>query len=151
MFTLFKKSPKYEIVETRNFSCEGMKGFTFTYPVFKGYEVGDVSPVKDEKDSCIINFKALPPSAIRTEVKVKKIDFDPHNFKSETKENGNYIMRGLPYNPKGIKYLYRNESPDNIKFDISGGKGIMIEFVSFGNFPDEQFFKTVIESFTITK
>jgi len=39
MFNPFKKSPHYEIGETRDFSCPGMTEFTFKYPVFKGWKM----------------------------------------------------------------------------------------------------------------
>src|SRR3989344_6255465 len=59
----------YKILETRDFSCPGMTGFTFKYPVFEGLEVKEIRPNNihlNEPDKC--NIYLNWPGYIKFEV-----------------------------------------------------------------------------------
>lgn len=100
---MFAKKDKvnYKIVETKDFSCEGMTGFSFSYPVFKGWEVKGTQNEKyrnpDYKgEMCHIWFNW--PENIKFEVPPqlvieKRTDF--HLVETEKLERN---PNGVPYN-----------------------------------------------------
>ena len=65
----------YKILETRDFSCPGMTGFTFKYPVFEGWE-----PYLNysNEDRCVINFQKPSKfdSIAVSSIKVEKIAYN---------------------------------------------------------------------------
>ena len=136
----FKK--KYEIVELKDFSCEGMNGFTFKHPVFKGWEIKRIK--KTDVDKCTINLKwpgSLGSSFVTPHVEVKQ------DMEIKMK-----ISDKTPKNPQGVYYL--GPSNRNINF-ISPELLVNINLFGTGNedngFSEKEFWKAVIESFRIIK
>jgi hypothetical protein len=121
-----------------------MKGFTFKYPVFKGWEVDPVADYNQQADSCTIflNYPEGINFEIAPQIQVSKKTYQEISGKRP------------PTNPENINKL----NPNNIEYgegktgyDFVVGNSIIYVSVlrvseEFG-FSREQFFKTVIESF----
>lgn len=131
-------SSEQKNIETRDFSCPSMAGFTFKYPVFRGWETHILSESdtichiylnQDFMSQNLDTFKNAP------QIQVEKI---PH------KDIGYSSLK----NPNGINY-----------FSLSGSRGYIFSPENFSVIvtlhnvrdvpPDDVFFKTVIESFKI--
>lgn len=138
----FTNQPK--ILETRDFSCPGMTGFTFKYPVFEGWEVKETKPSSNE---CVIELNSPDPFPAQ---KSKKES--PKIRVSVGGPAENSMMRTF-LNPQSIGY--RNYATDGYMFlDPVHKRSIFIELDVAGKintFPKDLFFKTVIESFILTK
>lgn len=167
MFNPFKKSPHYEIGETRDFSCPGMTEFTFKYPVFKGWKMSlewlasdstqcalffpnyYIDHPAEEKKNKIADDRGLPYiklSIIPAIINPAPGDHVPKAYRSETK------------NPAGIYYGEIIEAENGKRFDngvwfaFNNYSVVRIEFFGISlkdDFPLDQFLKTVIESFEI--
>lgn len=148
------------VVETRDFSCPGMTGFTFKYPVFKGWEV---KKIDGSTDKCHIWLSTeglamagldadvgAPPSIIVSKRPVF-LNPDPRDHFSP-----NIVVRTDFKNPNGVYYSkFAELSGVGFYMPISDITYFEIEVLppslsqnSFSFFR-EQFFKTVIESFKI--
>src|SRR3989344_2022255 len=68
MINPFKKSSKYEIVETRNFSCPSMTGFTLKYPIFKGWEPVGMRNTGQSECTIFLSDENLKINHVSTEV-----------------------------------------------------------------------------------
>lgn len=107
--TMFIKKNKanYEIVGIKDFSCEGITGFSFRYPVFKNWEIKGtqldkyVFPnYKGKGEICSIWFNwpddiefEVPPRTIIE----KRIDLSLNQISEANKKN-------LKTNPNGVSY-----------------------------------------------
>ena len=119
----------YKILETRDFSCPGMTGFTFKYPVFDGWEVKKIER-ELEIDECHIYLNQ--PKNVQLEI-------SPQIIVSIE------LIPGIPDNDKAKIYSDTSRRSFNAKtffvnIDISS---IPDDF----GFSPETFWKTVIESF----
>ena len=148
-FLHFTKSPK--ILEIRDFSCPGMTGFTFKYPVFEGWEVKDVTKPSSDQDRCLVWLKwpngSISPTVAPT-IQVTKT--------ASPKEIGGLIPGfpgpASPKNPQGITYDVWTETGAyhfftanfEVKIELSGVSNALGE-----GFQEDLFFKTVIESFQV--
>lgn len=120
---------KPKILETRDFSCPGMTGFTFKYPVFLGWEVKKIER-ELEIDECHIYLNQ--PKNVQLEI-------SPQIIVSIE------LIPGIPDNDKAKIYSDTSRRSFNAKtffvnIDISS---IPDDF----GFNPETFWKTVIESF----
>jgi hypothetical protein len=145
MFNPFAKFSKCEIIETRDFSCSKMTGFTFKYPVFKKWE-----NVSLDQENCELSIK----------------DNTDYTFIKIRVGIGKGVLFALSSSPKknaqGVPYILYNKN-DELRFMLgnkSGAGDVRIKIYrlpttqqnqNVSNFPSEQFFKTVIESFSLTK
>src|SRR3990167_9726166 len=59
MINPLKKSAKYEIVKTLDFSCPSLVGFTFKYPVFKGLEIKKIDGSEESVCNIFLNEPLL--------------------------------------------------------------------------------------------
>ena len=129
LMSLFSKSPNYEIVETRSFSCPGLEGFTFEYPVFKGWEV------KEMKNTNINECSISLENGKNAQIKVSKDQ--PHVAIQE--------------NPHGIRYEKITE--DKYFFNLASFS-VNIELISVNEnygFSKNEFWKQVVESFRVMR
>lgn len=137
----------YQILETRDFSCPGMEGFTFEYPVFRGLEY-ILRPVKENSCSIIIrpsDFKMPDNPDVRLELALRKISVTktPKDPKTPLA-----IPDKIYQNPNGVSYVIQSQSrlffaPDfYVDIDLS-----LVPNES--GFSRDQFFQTVIESFKL--
>jgi hypothetical protein len=125
----------HKILETRDFSCTGMEGFAFKYPVFKGWKVEGVSRVEQTmgiNETCSIDFDGQPYKD-SFKVLITKINHPTS------------VGPGLyTDNPVSVSKLgdgYRFESKE-FSVDIQPNN-------TPDGFPSGQFFKTVVETFKI--
>jgi len=144
MFNPFKKSSKYEIVETRDFSCPSMTSFTFKYPVFKRWK-----NVSLDQKSCELRIK----------------DNTNYTFITIRVSVDNGVLFALSSSPnknkEGVSYIL-NSKNEELRFmlgDKPGTGDVSIKIFrlpmkqsdqNISGFSGDQFFKTVIESFKIT-
>lgn len=154
MWPFTKKSSVPKIVETKSFSCPGMSGFTFEYPVFEGWKPGKPS-LKLPPDSttngigvpdrCRIALGTLGNLGMTNSVEVSV-------YRSDTR--GKDLLPGtvIEKNPQSIPYL---PMEDGYKFftDYSAGNTVGIEIFGVFNksFSKDIFFQTVIGSFRLVK
>lgn len=133
-----KKGVKYEVVEQRDFSCAGTRGFAFRYPVFKGWE--NVSVV-DEGEQC--------------ELRVK----DSKNYTILTVQVRQEEVSGVlsEKNPQGVEYRFDGAS-EEAHFRMDADHEITIKLVKLpvylegqgvAGFSSEAFFRGIIESFRL--
>ncbi len=104
------QSPEHKITEIREFSCEGMTGFSFKYPVFKGWEVKSVQ--KTSENGCTIWLNH--PNGIEFEVPpqiniAKIIDLNPEidTLSGKPYHNPAYVsVTPVKKNPQGVDYNF---------------------------------------------
>jgi len=145
MFNPFKKSSKYEILETRDFSCPSMTAFTFKYPVFKKWE-----NVSLNQESCELRIK----------------DNTDYTFITIRVSIGKGVLFALSSSPKkneqGVPYILdsKNEELRFMLGDKPGTGDVSIKIFrlpikqkdqNISGFSADQFFNTVIESFKLTR
>jgi hypothetical protein len=133
-----KKGVKYEVVEQRDFSCAGIRGFAFRYPVFKGWE--NVSVV-DEGEQCELRVKDTKNYTILT-VQVRQEEVS--GVLSEK-------------NSQGVEYRFDGAS-EEVRFRMDADHEIAIKLVKLpvyqedqgvAGFSSEAFFRGIIESFRL--
>jgi len=133
----FTKQPK--IVETKTFSCPGMEGFTFEYPVFEEWGKAEVSQAT--KTSCVLTYYY---TGTQKEFRQSPIEIPINLLDTRFKD-----MR-IPsiVNPNKIPYEI---SDDNATFYIRPQDfNIKIVLANTNNsFPRNLFFQTIIDSFRI--
>ena len=99
-----------QIVETRDFSCPGMSGFTFKYPVFKGWEVISIQNT-NQPDECsiLLSDSVLRAHGIMTEVApqimVKKL-LGRNARGSKLKGNDFELQIGREWQERGYKVIF---------------------------------------------
>jgi hypothetical protein len=136
-------SPSAKVLEYRDFSCPGMTGFTFKYPVFEGWEVKSIDMVKSVPGPvsvCIISFNndKLTISVSKTSklgLNTLKDHSDIPTLKSIKNSNG--VLYNQLDNPASVQFY-------------TADFGVNIE-QNPNYFYRDIFFKTVIESFRLTK
>lgn len=143
MLNFFKKSPKYEIVETRDFSCASVSGFTFKYPVFKGLESISSGPTDPGPKICLLRIGNSPDYAL-VNVYVGNAGVRAAVI-SPSRKNINGVEYDVVDNEKAIFFL-RDKSEVYIKISKLPIFQKNQDRLSFSN---ELFLKTVIESFKI--
>lgn len=163
-----------KVVETRDFSCKGMDGFTFKYPVFEDWEYYSNEKLNEYADGSVncdirINISGYKPTSVEgvdgvppwSGVKVKKI------AKPGYPAPGSPVLEYPPkFAVKNINDVFYSYSEE----ELSGGDAtpshygyvdfytpgyaisISLDILSKKNgFPVDYFFQTVIESFDITR
>ena len=137
-FQTKKVSPKISVV--RDFSCPGMTGFTFKYPVFKDWKAKSIEKKSDSE--CIIWLDG--PADIDFEVR-PGITVELNRGGSRNDD----IRSDTPKNPHGVYY---SKSIDLLTF-LDGNDLIYVSIpgLSTYGFPSDIFSQTVIESFRFTK
>ena len=140
-------------VEIRDFSCAGMTGFTFKYPVFKGWEPrsnGGLTTKSDKVSVCEIPLNR--PDGILFEIPsvitVRKQPYGKDDFEIPAEAVSNL-------NPDGIMHRHVNDEISGT-FEVFYAPGfkvyIEVQSVSTENgFSTQQFFQTVIDSFRLLK
>jgi len=138
-------SSQPKIVETKTFSCPGMEGFTFEYPVFEGWETTSADYVKRSglPNYCGVLYLKPPQLVDQNSIEIYKT---PRNSKIDFE-----IPAGAIKNSKEIPYTYLKNQyatfyiPGNIvqiESKLASGKD---------DFPRDVFFQTVINSFRVIK
>lgn len=143
----YKKS-NYKVVETRDFSCPGMTGFTFKYPVFEGWE-----PMKGSGEE-----DGLPEAPLQSEFECiillqspKEYDLPTGSIAPQIKVTKDQPRVATIKNPHGI--LYENFGADDYYFNLAGFS-IDIKLISVGErygFSKDVLWKQVMESFKLTQ
>jgi hypothetical protein len=84
-------------MKTANFSCEALSGFTFKYPLLKGWEVKGIQ-AKDE-NRCIMYFNSpddidyeIPPQII-----VEKSEYSKNTLNKKRSSTAGENSTGVPY------------------------------------------------------
>ncbi len=161
----FSHSGHYKIIETRTFSCPGMSGFTFQYPVFKGWEAGEPYIISGS-DNKICEISLGPPytgSSIPT-ISVRIISHWESGYTLKERYWFSYKMKEAQ-TPRGIRYLpmhleeesrhsiFGNKKiPDTIQFEVAADRHIRISLFGIpdgSGFSCDAFWKTVVESFRV--
>lgn len=158
MFNVFKGNSQSDnqnsVIATQNFICDGIKGFVFQYPVFRGWEVLTTkSEVTNGKVECFISLHSslgTPTRIIVTKQTYSKQDFEiPAAAVSSP-------------NPNSVPYIYTKEelsggdyAPSHYGYVGFYGKDfkfwVSLDGISEkSGFPTEEFFNKVIETFKIT-
>ena len=160
---LFSKQPK--IVETKTFSCPGMEGFTFEYPVFEGWEVKEIKQPAGETTFCYIILNSPKPlqldsssrtpySQIALSQRPAFINPDPNDhvrtdaYWSEGKNSHNIDYGTIVEAENGKRFN------NGLWFAIGDRSVVRLELYGIlenDNFPRDLFFQTVINSFRLTK
>jgi hypothetical protein len=163
MFTLFKKSPKYEIVETRDFDCSGIEGFTFKYPVSTSWGVQSTLKKHSGDQFCFVVFNKNSTTGNKPpQFTVQKIGLP--GYPAPESPVLEYPPKLSVKNPQGVPYQGDSMNSYSGKQPTEAINSVTFYTDSFAveikldgmdslgeSFSREQFFKTVIESFTITK
>lgn len=148
MFSFFK--PKYKVLTINDFECSGMTGFTFKYPVFKGWEPSLARNLTAVKNVCTIFLNhpegilfEVPPRIIIT-----KKAYGTHDFEIPAAAASNL-------NPRQVPYMYTNDQNEgNFLAFYAPDFKVFVEIQStseeFG-FSDSIFWKSVIDSFELSK
>ena len=135
----YSSAPSYTILETRTFSCPGMEGFTFEYPVFEGWEYSETDP-----KTCGLSLSKGGYTYLKVQV------LPDHDEELPTTLLGT--------NPHGLHYL---AYADKIQFSLGNDANpsrILIKLMSLPvkenrsditGFSRDAFWKTVIESFRV--
>lgn len=164
MFNFFKKS-SVSVIETRDFSCKEMAGFTFKYPLFKDWEDIKIDPISSK--ACNIEFQwsgfsevpPMSPPELTEPVKppsvIAEVEMGDSGLKGLNEKVSDVPTPNVQKNPHGILYdiLPKSDSSNNKTIRFYTEKFIVtVRFImpsdEFG-FSTEQFFQTVIESFKI--
>ena len=163
IMSFFSKTSEPKILETRSFSCPGLEGFTFEYPVFKGWEF--LAAKKTDPSACRIdlssaNIKAANESKINSGS--PKLQFFPS---IQVSQSNSFIpplaVSANIKNPHSVYYLgdvinsFRGQPITEVNNSVEfyfDGKDVKIQLVlsddEYGSgFNRKQFFQTVIESF----
>jgi len=145
-----------KITETKTFSCPGMEGFTFEYPVFEGWEAFKTEQavtreiMKEGNDL----FLKDPSHCIIPLQKVTNVDSGPRIEVVLSPDDGIRANAG-EFNPNQVNYEDVDAgSPVNayVVFYIYPAKiAVQISVLDVGtDFPKDLFFQTVIKSFKLT-
>jgi hypothetical protein len=146
-----KTEPK--ILEYRDFSCPGMTGFTFKYPVFEGW----TAAIKKSDEllssagagiSCSIIFSSGFETILPMKVVVNQVHDVAFKIKSDLPKNLNGVTYSISDDNKQVNFYYsgqyytdsvmiKNENIDDISED------------GISNFSNKIFFKTMIDSFKL--
>ncbi|MBI2409966.1 hypothetical protein HYV30_02915 [Candidatus Kaiserbacteria bacterium] len=155
IMSMFSKSTEPEIAETRDFQCEGMEGFTFKYPVFKGWEVSLIRNISEVWDIDVFkNKKGMNSGPEKCEILLSGASLNrPEKVKEEFQPRI-LVQQDQPHvaiseNPHGIRYEKLSE--DKYFFNLSS-YAVNIELLNINekySFPKEIFWQQVIESFKI--
>ncbi len=154
MFNPFKKSAKYEIVETRDFACPGITGFTFKYPVFKGLEIKKIERTDEVTCSVFLNepiINANQENGSQANSPRFSINPTPAPFIQIIKKYIDGLPSATMKNKNGIFYEFIEGSPVH-EYAFFVGEDFVINIDLFGishKFPFSRkiFWQTVIESF----
>lgn len=167
MFNPSKKFSKYEITETTDFSCSGIEDFTFKYPVSTSWGVQSTLKKHSEDQFCFVVFNK----------KNNATGSKPAQFTVQKITSPRYPVHGslpLEYppkltlkNPQNTPYqIYPSNKTDSfpdkpstevINYLTFYADDFAVEIKLDGmyslgeSFSADQFFKTVIESFKLTK
>lgn len=152
------------VIETRDFSCPGMTGFIFKYPVFKDWEVGKITG-NSKECNIWLNSQGFTKNGIDTAIApsivVQKIEATFSDFLNET-QSKDRIEMGNWINPQDVIYLplpfpkgNLSDQTDEVHFYLQKeNKQAIIKAAltsSKYGFSNKQFFKTVVESFRLVK
>jgi hypothetical protein len=150
-----------KVLEYRDFSCGGV---TFKYPVFEGW------PASEVKGDCFLPFGTQGDPNIPLEIDAGPV-LAPGVF-VETVEKNNQVVKegdvGVQKNPSNILYTFLTQTPlaPNAELNyLKPGEPYGVFFygpyfnveisitkpLSLAGFPQDLFFKTVIESFKLIK
>ncbi len=143
----FTKKPfQPKILETRDFSCPGMEGFTFKYPVFEGWEPS-LDWKKTDQAECVLYLSdpTLRTPEATPQVRVSKLYVAGMPGKMESPP---YLSKT---NPNNIKY---SSDEGNVEFWDGISALVRIEILAASvsgqyGFSHQIFFQTVIESFKL--
>ncbi|MEO8637480.1 MAG: hypothetical protein ABI430_01095 [Candidatus Taylorbacteria bacterium] len=148
------------VTEMRDFSCQGIDGFTFRYPVFSGWDFNRVmedTTVKTNGQECLIFLNDRHSQEVsamfKADISVSKFPYGKNDFEIPVEAISHP-------NPNNIPTWYMKEnnsngdySPDHFAYVVFYGKDykyyVNLNISAESGFPVEQFLKTVIESFKI--
>ncbi len=135
------------IVETKRFECGGMAGFTFEYPVFRGWEVTATKANNDGSCSLFLSDAALVEAHRMTEVAPQILVRVVPEVNLLTLSQKNPIQE----NPNGVSYVRQD---DGI-YDFGITKGLVsLETLGTSDelgFSRDIFFKQVVQTFEIVR
>ncbi len=150
LFGPFNRTSNAEVLTITDFSCDGMTGFTFKYPIFKGCEPSLARKITATNNICNIflnhpkEIQFRRPSQI---IIIKRTYAEDHDFEIPAD-----AVSKSP-NPNGIPYIYRDDAKSGnfVTFYAKDFK-VYVEVQSVSEnlgFSKDIFFKMVIESFQI--
>jgi len=143
-----------KITQTKTFSCPGMEGFTFEYPVFEGWEpLGDWGERKGEYE-CSLYLKnngqafITKPTELDPRIVVTKVNLPEDESHLGTPKFFGLMTPASESNPQGVTYDLLGTG---LKF-YTDTFGVRIQLPNTSEtFPKDLFFQTVIKSFKLTK
>ncbi|MBI2409968.1 hypothetical protein HYV30_02925 [Candidatus Kaiserbacteria bacterium] len=155
IMNMFSKTEP-QILETRDFECDGMEGFTFKYPVFRGWTFEDPRAAAD--GTCYIDIRSNdePFSAL-----VRYIKISAQIMRNSADTNISISPPFIPtdnakLNPQKVIYDRGRSDTENgttSTYFYDGSEGdifmVTIELLAHGNFPEDTFWQEVIESFKL--
>ena len=127
------------VVEYKDFSCPGMTGFTFKYPVFLGYEVKKAEMY--DENTCNVFLNNSQPGVGNSGFSIYKEPKSGNPTLSQKKNSNNVLYNIIKAEAPGSK--------DKLQF-YSQDYNVVITSLPQGMPLQDQFFQTVIESFKLT-
>ncbi len=154
----FLYSHNYTILETRTFSCPGMEGFTFDYPVFEGWESITHVENQTEKDITVVPVEEYDTCKI----KISRTGENYTRFVMQVTMGENLNLRTdkflLGRNNNAIRYIPADKNNNSVYFLVGEIPGVLVELFDLSmkrntrtpGFSRDIFWKTVTESFRMT-
>ncbi len=137
----------YKTVEIRDFSCPGMSGFTFNYPVFKGWKIEPYEAFAKEVNLCDLKITTLNGTVV-----IMIIQKTGKNYPGMTRTQiGSKIKNSNGVEYSEIKIATQALVPNQkAAYEFYGSDfSMIIGILHTIEFPNE-FFRTVIDSFKFT-
>ncbi len=138
-----------KVIEYRDFSCAGMSGFTFKYPVFKKWEIKGIKNTAQNECAIFLSDEVLKKNNINTEI-VPQITVALTYYADKQNSSAPSYLKDT--NPNGVRY-----GKSGIGYDFwVGDSSVVVKVGLVGvptgqNFSKGQFFKKVIETFKLIK
>jgi hypothetical protein len=136
MWPFKNKSSSPKIVETKTFSCPGMEGFTFEYPLLEGIKPGKAifKSWPNGDDIC-----TLPLSDDKGIIVTKR----------RVKEKQGPLPSDIPRNPNNIYYTEQDQAKARVFYTTD--LYVTVWLGAPPAFPKDLFFQIVIKSFRAVK
>ena len=153
MINPLKKSAKYEIVKTLDFSCPSLVGFTFKYPVFKGLEIKKMDGSEESVCNIFLNEPLLDINKVLSSREV--IPPTPAPRFQVTKRNIPELSTADTKNAQGVFYKLVQVTGDPLyEYILFFEKDAVVSIDLFGiderfAFSKDVFWKTIIDSFKL--
>lgn len=141
IFSFFNK-PK--IVEIKTFS--EIPGFSFEYPVFKGWEVNEIKKNSENEYVMFLNYPDSTDFYVAPQIKIKKIEY----YQRKPGMVDEPISFEVKKNPQGISYGKPNDG--SLEFYADNFRIRIEPFAYEGNgYSNKIFIQKIIDSFKFEK